>query len=126
MKIITASNGKKTLKMSRQEWENIGKKAGWKVSQIIPDDGYADGGEPYTDDEMKLMNGELLIARWETRGKRYWAELYKDKLGYSYKTDSGGGNIGSLPSDEIAIKTMENKLSYLTPDAAKNLMKRVK
>jgi len=30
MKIVTASNGKKTLKMSRKEWENIGKKAGWE------------------------------------------------------------------------------------------------
>ena len=29
MKIITASNGKKTLKMSKVEWTNIGKKAGW-------------------------------------------------------------------------------------------------
>lgn len=56
MKIVTASNGKKTLKMSRKEWLNIGKKAGWKVSQIIPDDGYADGGEPYTDEEMDLMS----------------------------------------------------------------------
>lgn len=26
-----------------------------KYAQIIPDDGYADGGEPYTDEEMDLM-----------------------------------------------------------------------
>lgn len=30
MKIVTASSGKKTLKMSRKEWKNIGKKAGWE------------------------------------------------------------------------------------------------
>jgi len=29
-----------------------------KISQIIPDDGFADGGEPYTDDEMDLMNSQ--------------------------------------------------------------------
>jgi len=29
MKIVTASNGKRTLKMSRKDWEAIGKKAGW-------------------------------------------------------------------------------------------------
>ena len=29
MKVITASNGKKSVKMSKQEWLNIGKKAGW-------------------------------------------------------------------------------------------------
>jgi len=31
MKIVTAANGKKTIKMSKKEWMNIGKKAGWKV-----------------------------------------------------------------------------------------------
>ena len=29
MKIVTASNGNKILKLSRIEWENIGKTAGW-------------------------------------------------------------------------------------------------
>jgi alpha-amylase/alpha-mannosidase (GH57 family) len=29
MKIITASNGKKTVRMSKKEWESLGKKAGW-------------------------------------------------------------------------------------------------
>jgi hypothetical protein len=29
MKIVTASNGKKTVKMSKKEWQAIGKKAGW-------------------------------------------------------------------------------------------------
>ena len=29
MKIVTAENGKKTVKISRKEWRSIGKKAGW-------------------------------------------------------------------------------------------------
>ena len=29
MKIVTASNGKKTIKMSKNEWNQIGKKAKW-------------------------------------------------------------------------------------------------
>jgi len=29
MKIITAQDGKKKIKMSKNNWENIGKKAGW-------------------------------------------------------------------------------------------------
>ena len=34
MKIITAENGKKTVKISKSEWETIGKKNGWmKTSQ---------------------------------------------------------------------------------------------
>jgi hypothetical protein len=34
MKIVMASNGKKTVKMSKSEWTEIGKKSGWtKISQ---------------------------------------------------------------------------------------------
>ena len=29
MKVITSSNGKKKIKISRKEWNDIGKKAGW-------------------------------------------------------------------------------------------------
>jgi len=29
MKIVTASNGKKTVKISKNEWKSIGKKHGW-------------------------------------------------------------------------------------------------
>ena len=29
MKIVTASNGKQTVKMSKADWKSIGKKAGW-------------------------------------------------------------------------------------------------
>jgi hypothetical protein len=37
MKIVTASNGKKHVKMSKSEWTEIGKKTGWtKVSQNEP------------------------------------------------------------------------------------------
>ena len=34
MKIVTAENGKKRIKISKKEWESIGKKAGWtKIAQ---------------------------------------------------------------------------------------------
>ena len=37
MKIVIASNGKKTIKMSKSEWEQIGKTAGWmKIAQTDP------------------------------------------------------------------------------------------
>ena len=32
MKIVMASSGKKTLKISKSEWRNIGKKTGWLKS----------------------------------------------------------------------------------------------
>ena len=43
------------IKISKSQWEEMGKKAGWKISRIIPDDGFADGGEAYTNEEMDLM-----------------------------------------------------------------------
>lgn len=36
----------------------MGKKAGWIKAQIIPSDGISDGGTPYTQEEMKLMENE--------------------------------------------------------------------
>lgn len=33
MKVIGNKNGKKTVTMSRKEWENIGKKAGWAAEE---------------------------------------------------------------------------------------------
>ncbi len=38
MKLVTASTGKQTLDISKKDWEAIGKKAGWKVAQINPED----------------------------------------------------------------------------------------
>lgn len=119
-----------TIKLSKNQWEFIGEKAGWikkaqsvaiqkkechkchgtgafdgmpcsmcngkghitkedsdsyyhsmgvspcphKKAQIIPDDGYADGGEPYTEEEMDLMEKEngvtifKLIEDWKDQG----------------------------------------------------------
>ena len=60
MKIVTASNGKKTLKISRKEWENIGKKAGW---DMIDDDKWDDSpdiGTAY--DEIKKYIEKKMLA----------------------------------------------------------------
>ena len=47
------------IKLSKNQWEAMGKKAGWmKSAQIIPDDGIADGGTPYTNEEMDLMQNK--------------------------------------------------------------------
>lgn len=46
------------ITLSRSQWEKVGKVAGWMKIAVIPDDGYADGGEPYTDEEMDLIAKE--------------------------------------------------------------------
>jgi hypothetical protein len=44
------------ITLSKSQWQFIGKKAGWmKKAQILPDDGIADGGEPYTKAEMDAI-----------------------------------------------------------------------
>jgi hypothetical protein len=45
------------IKVSKSQWVEMGQKTGWfKKAQIIPDDGFADGGTPYTDEELDIMN----------------------------------------------------------------------
>jgi len=61
MKIVKTASGSK-IKLSKKEWKAIGKQAGWIKANIIPDDGMADGGEPYTDEEMDIM--EPKEAKW--------------------------------------------------------------
>ena len=41
-----------------------------------------------------------IIARWESRGKKYWVEVRKNDYtgSFSYATDSGGGTDKDLPS----------------------------
>ena len=38
MKIIKTASGKQQIKISKSEWENIGKKAGWGLEEDIYDD----------------------------------------------------------------------------------------
>ncbi|MFA5314221.1 MAG: hypothetical protein WC375_13045 [Methanomassiliicoccales archaeon] len=52
------------ITLSKAKWEEIGKKAGWfKSAQIIPDDGFADGGEAYTDEEMAMIEDDNTSRR---------------------------------------------------------------
>jgi hypothetical protein len=72
MKIEKTASGSRKITMSKKEWELIGKQDGWKKeSQIIPDDGIADGGEPYTEDEMNLIQPQEIK-------KIYWSNVPKD------------------------------------------------
>jgi len=41
--------------ISKSQWQEIGVRGGWMKTAILKSDGYADGGEPYTDEEMDLM-----------------------------------------------------------------------
>jgi len=46
------------IKLSKSSWEQIGKQKGWLKTAVINDDGFADGGEAYTDEEVDAINAE--------------------------------------------------------------------
>ena len=51
------------IKLSKGQWEKVGRTAGWmKEAQTIPSDGFADGGEAYTEEEMDFMAMEKIKA----------------------------------------------------------------
>ena len=66
MKIIE-SNGKKTIKISKKEWEEIGKKNNWKIAQE---------GEPIrlTPNDTKIINVLRITKKeWENIGRKVFA-----------------------------------------------------
>lgn len=42
------------------------------------------------------MNEKTLVARWESRGGKYWLELLRDAGGWSYKGNGCGGFLGPV------------------------------
>lgn len=67
----------------------------------------------------------ILIAKWESRSGKYYAELFHDGESAFYCGDDCGGNLG-LMSKESAITTLQARVDsgYFLPDAAKTPMKR--
>ncbi len=89
---------------------------------------------------MRKNPNDRLIARWETRGKKHWYELYQwgDGKGYYYHMDGGGGNLGnmtlpqamsfvesrvgdSIKYDKINLKRVFNPMTNVHPEALESL-----
>lgn len=71
-----------------------------------------------------------IIARWESKGGAYFAELYKaDGSGFYYKGSGCGGYLGNDITEQAAINFMVERCApsagYFQPDANKLPMKRV-
>ena len=82
--------------------------------------------------KRKTKDGvENLIARWESPSGKHWVELYGYPYGgdiaYGYKSNGGGGNIGTT-TEAIAMSKMEQKVKSgeFLPDASVKPMVRVK
>jgi hypothetical protein len=68
------------------------------------------------------MLNKVSIARWESRRGKYWVELFHDELGFTYRTESGGGNLGGKIAESDAISHCALQASY----APVKTMKRTK
>jgi len=55
-------------------------------------------------------NLKVTVARWETRGRRYWYELHRNRYGYSYRGDNCGGIFPADFTINQAIADMEKKI----------------
>jgi hypothetical protein len=64
-----------------------------------------------------------LIARWETKGKKYWVELFDNKNGSFSSTEDNGGSYMGITTKENAIEEIELYIKDLRKD--KINMKRV-
>ena len=68
-----------------------------------------------------------MIARWESRGGRYWIELYRDAIGYTYSGRECGGSLAALADDAAAIAEIEARiLPYAQADANVTPMQRIR
>ena len=86
--------------MSKSQWEIIGNKAGWMKKAMIPDDGYADGGTPYTNEEMVLMEGQ----------DKKTNEVKKIKDEMAKVIDEFNGNLLSKEGFELRLGDLIGKM----------------
>jgi hypothetical protein len=82
MKIVTASNGKKILKISKKEWEAIGKKADWDTNGF---DEKAKTSEPSAiTSKIKTSNDKKSVKK-----KKEPRKLHPDTVEFLIKVQNG-------------------------------------
>ena len=97
MKLIKTASGKKTIKMSKKEWQSIGKKAGWMKTAW--EDEWYDAQDRYTSTDDIIFNltenghsPEQEINRIKEQAKKYIDNGYLD-----------GGAVANLNKAEAMI-----------------------
>jgi hypothetical protein len=69
----------------------------------------------------------MVLARWESKNGKHWAELCVNSDGtYSYRAADCGGNLGYVGVVQ-AFERMREKVDsgYFLPDVYKTVMQRV-
>ena len=121
MKIIKTASGKKTIKMSKSEWQSIGKTAGWVEAMGDPRTDYAkpiDGVIQELMSALSSLNMEPTPIAPENEGGFYLSETDEyakhaydhisaalklvTKLQNSENSNSSVTEISEPPSEELA------------------------
>ena len=68
-----------------------------------------------------------IVARWESKTGKHWAELHRNGDVYGYRGDGCGGCLGAFRFADEPVAMMERKVAsgYFLPDSAKTPMHRV-
>ena len=69
---------------------------------------------------------QRIIARWESRGGKDWAELLHDEHGYSYRSSSGGGSLGNTLADAMSVMESRTQAGAKYFCSQKSAMTRVR
>jgi len=70
MKILKTASGKQKLKISKKEWESIGKKAGWMKEAVELPGEKRKCSNPYC--EKEVGNDEKTCPSCHTENLNYW------------------------------------------------------
>ena len=91
MKIVKTASGKQTIKMSKSEWQSIGKKAGWMKTAGMWQDPMMQEVEPWV---MKSGN-PYVIDNWQKHPELAYRAFKGDKNAWNeLVAKCGGKQIG--------------------------------
>ena len=61
------------------------------------------------------MSERTVVARWESDGGKYYAELYRDQWGFGFTGSNSGGSLGRGVTEEAdAVAWMEARTASWT------------
>jgi hypothetical protein len=52
-----------------------------------------------------------LVARWKSKRGKHWFEVWHDAMGWTYRTNGGGGNLGAI-TEACAQRKASELLGY--------------
>jgi hypothetical protein len=116
MKLTKTASGKQKIRMSRKEWQNIGKKAGWmkKANDMIDGSGIIDGQQNFDkfikDNKLKLLMDIDNTATYQSieNGRMFEVQF---SLEYREKSNNKNQTTGLIIDCTIDGETVNNQQS---------------